>query len=138
MIDLLKVRPGDRVLMISIADPGVVEAVAGLLTGGLLVGLGEDEEVRAARRSARDIENVMFVPAPPDDIPWQGSYFTKAVDIACRWRQPERFARELRRVLARGGTAYLAKASTVREYLLAEGFAEDGTEGPFSVFRLPG
>ena len=138
MIDLPKVKPRDRVLLVSISDPGAVAVVAGMLTEGLIVGLGEGEEVRAARRSALDIENVMFVPASPDDVPWQSNYFTKVVDTTCRWRQPARVARELRRVLAHGGAAYLAQSSPVREYLLAEGFAEDAPEGAFSVFRIPG
>lgn len=76
---LTDLKPNDRLLLLSIPDPAVVERLAKRLTEGILVGLGSDETVSAARATARDLENVMFLAAGPDDIPWRDAFFTKAI-----------------------------------------------------------
>ncbi|MCS6953815.1 MAG: methyltransferase domain-containing protein [Bryobacterales bacterium] len=108
MIEGFTLRPDDRVLLLSIPEPAVVAEMAARLTAGILVGLGGDEEVRAARRAARDLENVMFVPAPLEEIPWRDGFFTKVIDWRGAWANPEQVAREVARVLASGGEVYLA------------------------------
>jgi SAM-dependent methyltransferase len=108
MIEELALRPNDRVLLLSIPEPAVVAEIAARLSAGVVVGLGGDEEVRAARRAARDLENVMFVPAPPEEIPWRDGFFTKVIDWRGGWQNPEQVAREVARVLAPGGQVYLA------------------------------
>ncbi len=108
MIDDLALRPNDRVLLLSIPEHDVVAELASRLTTGIVVGLGSDEEVRAARRAARNLENVMFVPAPLEEIPWRDGFFTKVIDWRGGWQNPEQVAREVARVLAPGGEAYIA------------------------------
>ena len=122
MIDWLGLQPNDRVLLLSIPDPFFVDELARKLASGLIVALGPEEKVRSARRAARGLENVLFVPASPDDIPWQDGFFTKAVDFVCSWENPERAAREVARVLSSGGQIYLADPARVRQHLLASGF----------------
>lgn len=46
----------------------------------VLVGLGSDDEVRAARRQFADLENVMFVVGDRGEIPWQDRFFSIIVD----------------------------------------------------------
>ncbi len=108
MFEDLALRPNDRVLLLSIPEHAVVAEMAARLTAGVVVGLGDDEEVRAARRAARDLENVMFVPAPLEEIPWRDGFFTKVIDWRGGWKNPEQVAREVVRVLAPGGEVYLA------------------------------
>jgi hypothetical protein len=124
MIDLLDVKKNDRFLLLSIPEPSFVVTLAAKLTEGIVVGLGPDEDVRAARKEVIDVGNVMFIPAEPYDIPWQGGFFTKAVDLACRWDRPDRTAREIARVLSSRGTVYLAEPSATRDHLLNAGFRE--------------
>lgn len=57
-----------------------MRAFAARLWNGALVAMGTDDEVRAARREFRDLLNVMFVPAAPDENPWQEGYFTVVID----------------------------------------------------------
>jgi ubiquinone/menaquinone biosynthesis C-methylase UbiE len=45
---------------------------------GVVVALANGpEELEAARRAMADFENVMFIDARPDQIPWREQYFTK-------------------------------------------------------------
>jgi ABC-type Fe3+ transport system substrate-binding protein len=64
----LSISAEDRVLVTSLADRAHLRALA---AGRVLVGLGTDDEVRAARRELADLDNVMFVVGGRADIPWQ-------------------------------------------------------------------
>ena len=95
-------NPAERVLFLG--APGVTElrTIAASLSAGLVVVLGNDEEVRSGRQELQDLFNVMFVPAPPDEIPWQDGFFDRVVDTKQGgWADPERFSGEVRRVLKR-------------------------------------
>ena len=72
-------RIDDRVLLLAIPEPSIVASLAAQLTRGLLVAIGSDDEITAARIAARDLDNVMFVPAAPEEIPWRDRFFTKAI-----------------------------------------------------------
>lgn len=92
-------QPGDKVLLLGIPDAAAVRDIAARLTSGILVVLGGEEEVRAARREFRDLENVMCVPASADGIPWQDGYFTRVIDAGAAWPDPNRLQLEIKRVL---------------------------------------
>jgi hypothetical protein len=62
---------------------------------GIVVCLGPDDEVREARRLTRDLDNVMFVPAAPEEIPWQDGFFSLII--------ADNPTPEIRRVLAEAG-----------------------------------
>ena len=136
MIDRIDVQPDDRFLLLSIHEPSLIVQLAARLPAGLIVGLGADEEVRAARRQTRDLDNVMLVPATPDDIPWQDRFFTKAVDLICRWERPAKAAGELARVLVKGGGAYMAGPEATAERLFAAGFTNISSSGELLIARL--
>jgi len=94
--------PDDKVLFLGIPDPAVVREAASRLTRGILVAIGDAEQVRAARREFRDLTNVMFVPGTPDQIPWQDGFFTRVIDNReGDWSNPQRVAAELKRVVTR-------------------------------------
>lgn len=93
-------QPDDRVLIVGIPDPGVVSDIARRLTRGLLVTIGGDDDVRAARKAARHLDNVMFVPGSPDELPWRDGFFTVAIDTVGHWPDGEKVAKEIARVTA--------------------------------------
>ena len=99
MIDVSVIAPDDRVLMLGIPDGAAIVEIAGRLTRGLLVGIGPEADVLAARRACSACDNVMFVPADPDGvIPWQDQFFSLVIANAV-----EAQGREVARILARGG-----------------------------------
>jgi hypothetical protein len=79
-------------------------AIATTLTDGLLVGLASTDQVYEARKTVADFENTMFAPEDPEGvIPWRDYFFT--VIYAPHLSS---VTDEIQRVLASGGTAYLA------------------------------
>lgn len=122
MIERIDVRPDDRILLLSIPEASFLTQLAARLPAGLIVGLGAGEEVSGARREVSGLDNVMLVPAAPDDIPWRDSFFTKAVDAAGRWYASAKTSAELARVLAPGAFVYLAGQPSACDPLLAAGF----------------
>lgn len=68
----------DHVLLVSLADLDVVETCAPRCR--MLVGLGEEEQVRAARKRFAAMDNVMFTVGGRDEIPWRDGQFTVVID----------------------------------------------------------
>ena len=135
MIDQLDLRPDDRVLLLAIPEVELVAQIATRLRRGLLVGIGEPEQVHAARQATRDHTNVMFQPGSPDEIPWQNEYFSKVIDLRGAWSQPEMAAREVLRVLAPSGTAILNIPKP--ETLIPLGLHQEGRAGNLLRLRKP-
>src|SRR5262245_55748149 len=76
----IEIRPNERILFLEISDIAVIIDFARRAPNGAVVGLGDADGVRGARRAAADLDNVMFVPATPDDIPWRDGFFTLVVE----------------------------------------------------------
>jgi hypothetical protein len=104
MIDL---KSDDRVLILSIAGLEYLHELAGRLPDGLLVGIGNPDEVAAARRALASAENVMFHAASPEEIPWRDAYFTVVISPLPRGPLAES---EIRRVLTPDGVVHLIAA----------------------------
>ena len=60
--------------------------------------LGSDMEVREGRRKFANVDNVMFVAASAEEIPWQDGFFTQVLDPVGRWVDSVKAARESARV----------------------------------------
>jgi hypothetical protein len=95
--------------MLAIPSQQEVARVAALLENGVLVALGGPDEVDAARAGLSQVENVMFLDARPDSIPWQEAYFTKIVVPPHLEALLRSSAAELHRVLAPGGEIVLER-----------------------------
>lgn len=138
MIDRLHIRADDRVLLLSIPDPTAIRALAARLSKGLVVVLGAEDEVHAARRAAADLDNCMFVPAGPEEVPWSDGFFTMAIALGPLSADPERAAQELARVLAPGGTLCMGGGQTGSSVLRVAGFEEIRREPDLLIARKTG
>lgn len=99
----MEVKPGDRVLFLTIPDKPLAVRLSAQVEHGILVGIGTREEIAEARRAMVEIENIMFVPATPDEIPWQDGFFNWILDPRGTCESTPLAEREIARVLAPGG-----------------------------------
>jgi arsenite methyltransferase len=108
MLDRVSIRPGDNILDVGCGSGWLARLLAERIPDGRVVGLDvSDEMIRRARQNLADVENVLFVAAAADEIPWDPNFFTHAVSIesAYYWPDPPRALREIYRVLAEGADA---------------------------------
>jgi hypothetical protein len=124
MLGTLQIRPDDRILLLGIPEPDLIRNIAAQAANGVVVGLGTDDAVREARRLSSDVHNVMLVPAPTEEIPWQDQFFTLAIDPETEWTDADATAEELARVMGPGGEVHGVSGEEKTDALLAEGFAE--------------
>lgn len=96
-------RSDDRVLFLAIPSEAELANIARILMRGVVVALGNDSEVEEGRRTMADWDNVLFLSASPDRIPWRSAYFTKIMVPPQLERILPSVANELHRVLAPGG-----------------------------------
>ena len=99
----MRLRAADRVLMLSIPGEREVESLARQLTEGSLVALGTADEVDVSRARFSRLDNVLFLTARPDAIPWREAFFTKIVASPEQETLLRSCEAELHRVLAPGG-----------------------------------
>jgi hypothetical protein len=95
------IHPDERILLLGIPEPALISSLASSLTGGLLVAVGDETAVREARKAAHLLDNVMFVPGTPDDLPWRDGFFTRVIDVMGGWPDPDKVRLESERVTHR-------------------------------------
>jgi len=96
-------RADDRVLLLAIPSRQELAALARILIRGTVVALGTADELVEARPRFADFENVMFLDAGPDNVPWHAAAFTKIVVPHQYERILPQLSAELDRLLAPGG-----------------------------------
>jgi len=94
------IRSDDRLLVLGIPEPDQVGVLARTVSGGLVVLMAQGESVYAARRAARDLDNVMVVPGTPDQLPWRDGFFTRVIDTVGDWPEADKVRNEIERVTA--------------------------------------
>ncbi|MFL6350312.1 MAG: hypothetical protein ACJ74Z_00465 [Bryobacteraceae bacterium] len=100
---MIQLRADDRVLLLGIPPASEITSIARELMDGVVVALGDREEVRAACVAMAEFKNVMFLEAVPDQIPWRAAYFTKIIVPPHLESLLPHAAAELHRLLAPGG-----------------------------------
>lgn len=90
------IEPGARVLVVGLARRSPLPGWA--RDALLLVGIGAEEDVYAARRECASFDNVLFAPGARGEIPWREAYFDLILDT--EGGPP---TAEMERVLAPGG-----------------------------------
>jgi SAM-dependent methyltransferase len=133
MIERLELGPAERVLLVSAPAAALVIELARRLERGVVVGLGGADQIAPLRRATRDVVNVMFQAGAPEEIPWSDGFFSVVVDLKGGWRDPGAAAREVARVLAPGGRAYLAHVEPGP--LVEAGLSALGAEGELLILK---
>ncbi len=108
----MALKPGDRVLDLGCGAGWATRLLAQAVEGGQGMAVGQDiseEMIARARAASRHVENVLFVAAPAEEIPWRDDYFESALSIESFYYYPDQEAvlRELYRVLIPGGTLFV-------------------------------
>jgi arsenite methyltransferase len=109
-LELMNIQPADNVLDVGCGAGWLVARMAALAPEGRVIGMDvSDEMVRLARRRYVDVPHALFIEGGVDEIPWEDAFFQKVITVesAYYWPDPARGVREMFRVLADEGTAWL-------------------------------
>ncbi len=108
-IEALAIQPGDRILLLPCGAGETARQLAPLVPLGVVVGMDpDDDQVRAARAASREIDNVMYVTAGVEEVPWKQDYFSHVI----LGSSPPAMT-EVNRILVHGGKAFLLQTGQV-------------------------
>ena len=144
-VEVLDVRPDDRVLEVGCGHGVAVSLVCGRLVDGTIVGVDRSRkmiELASARNAAHVASGkAAFAVSTFEDADLGGEPFDKvfAFHVAAFWREPKMMLGKTKAVLARGGRVYLFNqmpgwrsgtasgfAGQLANVLASNGFAVDG------------
>jgi ubiquinone/menaquinone biosynthesis C-methylase UbiE len=114
-LPLMNLKAGHRVLDLGCGAGWATRMLANMVSGGpegsgQVVGLDlSDHMVRRARSASRHLDNVMFIWASAQQIPWEENYFEKVFSVESFYYFPDqdRVLAELFRVMAPMGELFL-------------------------------
>jgi arsenite methyltransferase len=110
MLELMRLRADERVLDLGCGSGWLARQVAALVPQGSVLGVDvSDEMVRRAKRASAGVANVSFRSGSAEKIPARDNSFTRAISVesAYYWSDAGKGAREICRVLAPGGSAWI-------------------------------
>src|SRR5579863_7445801 len=109
-IGLMQLDPTDNVLDVGCGAGWLSRILAQRVPEGRVVGMDiSDEMIRHAREASIANENLVFVVGGVDEIPWEANFFSRAISVESSyyWPDPAKGLREIYRVLAEGGSAWI-------------------------------
>jgi ubiquinone/menaquinone biosynthesis C-methylase UbiE len=110
MLELMQLRPDERVLDVGSGSGWFCRQMASLVPQGSVAGVDvSDEMVRRAKRVTGENSRVTFATGTAEKLPAPDGAFTRVVSVesAYYWPDPARGLREIFRVLAPGGSAWV-------------------------------
>jgi ubiquinone/menaquinone biosynthesis C-methylase UbiE len=106
----MQIEPDHNILDAGCGAGWLSRILAERVPQGRVVGMDiSDEMIHHAREASVNHENLVFVVGAVDEIPWEANFFTRVISVESSyyWPDPLKGLREIRRVLAEGGSAWI-------------------------------
>ncbi len=106
----MHIGPADNILDLGCGAGWLTPLLAEQVPEGRVVGLDiSDEMIRRARRNYAGLDSALFIVGEAEEIPWDANFFQRAISVesAYYWPDPQLAVRELFRVLAGAGSAWV-------------------------------
>ncbi|HYL68855.1 MAG TPA: methyltransferase domain-containing protein [Candidatus Limnocylindria bacterium] len=110
VLELMKIAPTDNILDVGCGAGWLSRILAQRVLEGRVVGMDiSDEMIHHARRASVNFTNLVFIVGEVNEIPWESNFFTEAISVESSyyWPDPAKGIREIYRVLAEGGSAWI-------------------------------
>jgi SAM-dependent methyltransferase len=110
VLELMQIAPPDNLLDVGCGAGWLSRILAQRAPEGRVVGMDiSDEMIHHARRSSVEFTNLVFIVGEVNEIPWESNFFEKAISVESSyyWPDPAKGIREIFRVLAEGGSAWI-------------------------------
>ena len=109
-LGLMQIEPTDNILDVGCGAGWLSRILAKRVPEGRIVGMDiSDEMIHRARRASVDYANLVFVVGEVNEIPWEANFFTRVISVESSyyWPEPLKGLREIHRVLAQSGSAWI-------------------------------
>jgi SAM-dependent methyltransferase len=109
-LGLMQIEPTDNILDVGCGAGWLSRILAHRVPQGRVVGMDiSDEMIHRAREASVANENLVFVVGGVNEIPWEANFFMRVISVESSyyWPDPAKGVREIYRVLAEGGSAWI-------------------------------
>lgn len=110
VLERMAIEPAHNILDVGCGAGWLSKLLAARATEGRIVGMDVSSEmIRLARRACVAIEHALFIEGTAEQIPWEANFFQRAISVESSyyWPDPAHALREIFRVLADGGSAWI-------------------------------
>jgi SAM-dependent methyltransferase len=110
VLGLMQIEATDNILDVGCGAGWLSRILAPRVPQGRVVGMDiSDEMIHRAREASVKNENLVFVVGAVDEIPWEANFFQRVISVESSyyWPDPAKGVREIHRVLAEGGSAWI-------------------------------
>ncbi len=110
VLGLMQIGRTDNILDVGCGAGWLSRILAQRVPQGRVVGMDiSDEMIHRAREASIENENLVFVVGAVEEIPWEANFFDRVISVESSyyWPDPAEGIREIHRVLAESGSAWI-------------------------------